>query len=135
MKKRKMINSRTMSVTFKNKEELDLSTYDEIEKYRRFFLRNIRQEDWEINGKRYMEELDLYYQLRFKEKEISMYDEWRIKGELDTVSGAIKAIINRQPDNEIIYKFFTEWKIRLLQPMKYIAMHETTTDKSNRTEI
>ncbi len=59
------------SVSFLSKEELDEMSLEEIERYRIKFLEKNNPKDWHSSEeKRYIEELELYTKIRFKEDAI-----------------------------------------------------------------
>ena len=106
-------------ILFLDKEELDKLSYDEIMAYRTGILTNDIP-DWNT----YIDELELYTDIRFKERVIARYDNWRKKSidssteELDR--SAMALILSLQPDSEKLYRFFTDGKLQFLKPYKYI---------------
>jgi hypothetical protein len=108
-------------IIFKNITELDLLNHDEIMAYRRDILRNDIF-DWKI----YIEELELYMDIRFKEKVMMGFDSYREKANNPKTDAweksAAALIIKLQPDNESLYSFFTDGKLKLLYPYKYITL-------------
>lgn len=108
-------------IKYKNKEELDLLSYDEIMTYRIYILRNDIT-DWKC----YVEELELYVDIRFKETVIDRFDSYREKLKNPNIDSydksAMSLILSLQPDTEKLYKFFTDGKFKSLQPFKYIEL-------------
>ena len=108
-------------IIFKNKADLDLLSLKEIEAYRKYILQN-GIFDWKI----YVEELELYTDIRFKDEVITRFDDYRVKANDPNTEEwdkkAMTLITRLQPDSESLYKFFTEGKLKLLQPYKYIAL-------------
>jgi hypothetical protein len=87
---------------FKTKDELDeLTSYEEVIEYRRSIIR--RDDYRQIDGPRYIEEVELYADLRFKEVYMKRLDNYRDiiesnKGDKDTIE-MMKLIIGNS-DNE-----------------------------------
>lgn len=107
------------TIEFKDKPLLDLLNYNELMDYRRDILRN-DCEDW----KTYIEELELYMDIRFKDVVIEKFEEYRNKLKNPDIEkwdrSAMELILSLQPDSGSLYTFFTYGKFKLLKPFKYI---------------
>lgn len=109
-------------IHLKNKEELDaILTFDELMNYRYSILRSSADFD-KMEHQRYIDELRLYEQLRFKQFEFDRYDRYRQDAKKEGIGAEAAKIIIKIGDNETIYKFMTESEANLLKPFRYIEM-------------
>lgn len=60
-----------------NKEDLDNMSREEIEKYRVDFIKASTISNWKDSAeKRYIDELEMYQHLRFKDDKMKQYSKW-----------------------------------------------------------
>ena len=119
----------------KTKEELDLLSYEEIlEKVRWPILRNSK--DWNIKNsedRRYIEELEIYCDIRFKERALNTAK--RVLYSLDNGTEAIKNDLEsiKAETAERFYQFLINGKLKALGELVYIK-ELILPVKSNKNE-
>ena len=114
----------------KSKEELDLlNTYDEVMSYRRLFLTNnntnLKKND------QYYNELDFYMKVRFKDKELEMFQKWEneVKNNIgDELSLRSKALIIKNGFDGH-YAFGVAHDLLQIKKFKYIKGIEHNLDE------
>lgn len=108
----------------KNKAELDaLPTYKGVMEYRYTILAaQMPEEDYPV---RYVKELSLYIDMRFKDIYFDRLNEWRKalnkkKGDKLTLDSYKLIFSLGDGSNEFIHKFFTDMRTVQLDEMQYI---------------
>jgi len=102
--------------SFKNKEELDSMSKEEIEDFRYKFLSKSPFNN-DRSDIKYLLELDVYRDIRFKEDAITMYKNWSISD--NPSESFLKGVINRM-GLEKFYKIHLEEDIEKVGEFQYI---------------
>ena len=109
-----------MNTPFKNFLELNQLSYDDLINYRSQVLRSDTP-DW----RKYIDEFELYMDIRFKQKVLDKYQNWRTNPPHDPgMAKAINLILELKPNDEMLYDFFISGTKKLLQPYKYIDFYQ-----------
>lgn len=89
---------------FKSKEELDQMSYDEIMEHRKNIIERSKN-TWKGSiEEEYINEVEFYTMLRFKEKEFEMYERWK-EYEDENGKRGVDVIFSVGKDNEGVYRF------------------------------
>lgn len=116
MKHIRKFNEAKSTTKFLSKDELDNMSKEEIEKFRYEFLSSLENRNWhKTEEKRYIEELELYTHLRFKQDVIDRYNRWR------KMDGEEYKFITRWPNDQIYQLTIDSFKQEYGEP-KYIKV-------------
>jgi hypothetical protein len=116
--------------SFKDKEELDTMSKQEIKDYRYDIIQNnagwsddknidIRrkaQSDW----KQYLEELEVYNQIRFKQDTFDMYDKWIAQADTDDTYKMMSKLVDTEEGKERMYSMSVSSSLQKIGEFKYI---------------
>ena len=87
---------------FKTIDKLDKLSRKQLITYRRSLL---GRDDYNTNGsKEYLEELELYDMLRFKDEYFAMYDRWALNANFDHLAKFMKSIVDEPEGKESLYQ-------------------------------
>ena len=128
-----------MNYILKNKEQLDIMSKKEIRDYRYDILQNNGgwsndkdidnrrkvQSDW----KHYIEELEVYTKVRFKQDEFDIYDKWvKLAKTGDKTYQMMSKMVDTQEGKERMYNFSMSSSLEEIGDFKYITGLEIDID-------
>lgn len=128
-----------MNYTFKNKEQLDTMSKKEIKDYRYDILQNNggHSNDEDIDNRRkvqsdwkhYIEELEVYTKIRFKQDEFDVYDRWiELAKSGDKTCQMMSKMVDTEEGKERMYNFSMISSLEEIGDFKYIIGLEIDID-------
>ena len=139
MKLKKFNEHVNQDYSFKNKEQLDIMSKQEIKDYRYDILQNNGgwsndkdidnrrkvQSDWE----HYIEALNVYTKIRFKQDEFDIYDKWvELAKTGDKIYQMMSKMVDTEDGKQRMYNFSMSTDLEKIGDFKYITGLEIDID-------
>ncbi len=125
-------------IKFKTKEQLDIMSEEEVQEFRRDFLRNGNYSNSPDQIK-YVNEIEFYQSIRFKESYYDMHKRWRSKfrkdPELNKDLSLIVNITRKKGGTDMLYFLHIKTQLDKIIEFKYIKGIKIPKECKNFSKI